>query len=61
MKTAGIVILALWMAFITYEVERAVRASTAACGYAWAAMGAAMGHAHPDTVVFCPKALPSVF
>ena len=61
LKTTGLVLLVMWMAFITYAVEGAVRASNVACGFAWAAMGAAMGYADPDARVFCPDKVTGVF
>jgi len=51
LKIAGLVILALWMAFITIAVLRAVKASAAAC--AWAR--AANRPAGTEGVTFCQE------
>jgi len=51
LKIAGLVLLVLWMAFITIAVLRAVKASEAAC--AWAR--AANRPPHSEGVTFCAE------
>jgi len=57
MKIAGIVLLALWMVFLTYEIERIAKASDTACAYASAAFRVALRKPNPDVIIFCPTAL----